>query len=101
MRIRARAGLRRPARELHILEEVRGLARNLGGKWAELQGDSIAEELIKYVRESGAALIVMGQSARRRWNEIVRGSIVNRSCASKECGHPSDRYTEEKNERKS
>lgn len=65
-------------RELHILEEVRGLARNLGGEWAELQGDSIAEELIKYVRESGAALIVMGQSARRRWNEIVRGSIVNR-----------------------
>ncbi len=65
-------------RELHILEEVRGLARNLGGEWAELQGDSIAEELIKYVRESGTTLIVMGQSARRRWNEIVRGSIVNR-----------------------
>lgn len=65
-------------KELHVLQEVHDLARNLGGEWAELQGDSVAEELIKYVRESGATLIVMGQSARRRWDEIVRGSIINR-----------------------
>jgi two-component system sensor histidine kinase KdpD len=44
----------------------------------ELQGDSVADEVIHYVREAGVTFIVMGQSARSRFEEVVRGSIINR-----------------------
>ena len=44
----------------------------------ELRGDSVAEEIIRHVNEVGATFIVMGQSARSRLEEIIRGSIVNR-----------------------
>ncbi len=44
----------------------------------ELEGDSVAEEVIRYVHESGVTLILMGQSARSRLEEVIRGSIINR-----------------------
>ncbi len=65
-------------KEERLLEEVYDLTRNLGGKIVELQGDSIAGEIIDYVNHSGATLIVMGQSARSRWEEVFRGSIINK-----------------------
>ena len=60
------------------LEEIRELARNLGGELIVLLGDSVSEEIIKYVNGFGATLIVMGQSAKTRANEILRGSLVNK-----------------------
>ncbi len=65
-------------RDLQLLDEAYELTRNLGGRVVELQGDSVADEVIRYVRESGVTFIVMGQSARSRFEEIVRGSIINR-----------------------
>jgi two-component system sensor histidine kinase KdpD len=65
-------------KEQAVLEEVHDLARNLGGQTVELQGDSVAEEIIHYVNESGTTMLVMGQSARSRVEEILRGSIINR-----------------------
>jgi len=44
----------------------------------ELQGDSVADEVIRYVREARVTFVVMGQSARSRVEEIIRGSIINR-----------------------
>jgi len=44
----------------------------------ELFGDSVPEEIIKHVDEAGTTYIVMGQSARSRLEEIIRGSIINR-----------------------
>jgi two-component system sensor histidine kinase KdpD len=61
-----------------LMREVFTLARTLGGEIVELHGDSIAEEIIKYVNEHKTTMIVMGQSARGRWEEIVRGSLVTR-----------------------
>jgi two-component system sensor histidine kinase KdpD len=58
--------------------EISELTRNLGGEMVELQGDSVAEEIIKYVNQVGATYIVLGQSARSRLEEILRGSIINR-----------------------
>jgi two-component system sensor histidine kinase KdpD len=48
-----------------LLEEARELTRNFGGKLIELEGDSVSEEIVKYVNEVGATAIVIGQSARR------------------------------------
>ena len=60
------------------LQEVSELARDFGGKFVEIEGESVAEELINYIVKNGATFLVMGQSARGRLQEIVRGSIINR-----------------------
>ena len=65
-------------REQQLLDEAYELTRNLGGQVVELQGESVTDEVIRYVRESGVTFIVMGQSARSRFEEIIRGSIINR-----------------------
>lgn len=66
------------SRQEAMLQEVFALARNLGGEVVELRGDSVAEQIIKYVTENKTTMIVMGQSAPSRWEEIVRGSLVTR-----------------------
>lgn len=71
-------GAKTTRREDAILKEVSSLAINFGGKVIELEGESVAKEIIKFVNEKGATFIVMGQSARSRWQEITRGSIINR-----------------------
>ena len=62
-------------RELDALFE---LTRSLGGEVAEVDGDSIAQEILKFAWEKRATFIVMGQSKRSRMDEIVRGSLVAR-----------------------
>jgi two-component system sensor histidine kinase KdpD len=65
-------------KEQALLDEAYELTRNLGGEVVELQGDSVADDVIHYIREAGVTFIVMGQSARSRFEEVVRGSIINR-----------------------
>jgi len=61
-----------------LLKDVFTLARNLDGEVVELRGDSVAEAIINYVNEHKTTMIVMGQSAPSRWEEITRGSLVTR-----------------------
>ena len=65
-------------REQESLQAACELAGNLGGRIAEIEGDSVANEIIRYAGEAGATAIVMGQSARSRFQEIAKGSIINR-----------------------
>jgi two-component system sensor histidine kinase KdpD len=65
-------------RQEALLEEAFNLARSQGGEVVELHGESVAEQIIKYVNENKTTMIVMGQSAPSRWEEIVRGSLVTR-----------------------
>lgn len=65
-------------REDEQLQCISELARNSGSKVVELEGDSVAAEIIRYAGQTGATVIVMGQSARSRFQEILRGSIINR-----------------------
>ncbi len=65
-------------REQALLDEAAELTRSLGGKFEELRGESVAEEIVRYVNEVSATYIIMGQSARSRLEEIIRGSIINR-----------------------
>jgi two-component system sensor histidine kinase KdpD len=60
------------------LDEAYDLTRSLGGQVVEVYGESVADEIIKHVDEAGTTFIVMGQSARSRVEEILRGSIINR-----------------------
>ena len=61
-----------------LLQNIYELTRTQGGEIVELRGDSVAEQIIKYVNENKTTMVVMGQSAPSRWEEIVRGSLVTR-----------------------
>ncbi len=65
-------------REQDQINCVYELARNFGGKVVELEGDSVSGEIVQYAVQAGATAIVMGQSARGRLQEILKGSIITR-----------------------
>ncbi len=72
------SGVRLGKREAETLEEIRALTLELDGEFVELSGADVAAEVIDFARANQATFIVMGQSARSRVDEIVKGSLVNR-----------------------
>ena len=71
-------GLPVSAKDEQTLKEIFALAGELGGEVVELAGESAADELIEFANANQATYIVMGQSARSRVDEVLRGSIINR-----------------------
>jgi two-component system sensor histidine kinase KdpD len=66
------------AEEQAVIDELRSLTEELQGNFIELAGEDVAAEVIDFARSHQITFIVMGQSARGRLDEILRGSIVNR-----------------------
>ena len=62
----------------HDLQALFDLTTALGGKVMEVDGDSVAVEILRFAREKRATFIVMGQSKRSRMHEIAHGSLVAR-----------------------
>jgi two-component system sensor histidine kinase KdpD len=60
------------------LEEHATLAEDLGAEVIRTSSRDVAAKLIEIARERQVTQIVLGQPARSRWEEILRGSIVNR-----------------------
>jgi len=60
------------------LGELARLARDLGGTWVELEADDPAAALVAYAKQHEITQIVLGSSARSRWQELTRGSVVQR-----------------------
>lgn len=71
-------GVLLPASQETVLVELRRLVEELDGHFIDMSGDDVAAEIIEFARAHQITFIVMGQSARSRMDEIVRGSIVNR-----------------------
>jgi two-component system sensor histidine kinase KdpD len=71
-------GVALSAKEEASLQELSLLALDLGGEVQELTGADPAAEIVAFAKEHQVTLIVMGQSARGRVDEVLRGSIVNR-----------------------
>lgn len=63
--------------EQRTLQSDFALADRLKIPVVTLHGD-VATELIRYTRENGTTQLVIGHSSRSRWQEFVKGSIVNR-----------------------
>jgi two-component system sensor histidine kinase KdpD len=59
-----------------MLEQNLALARQLDARILIEQGADIAELLARVAQSNGATHIVMGESARSRWEEIRTGSLV-------------------------
>ena len=66
------------AAEQETLKNDFALADRLKIPIVTLHGD-IAGEIIRYATENGITQIVMGHSDRSRWQEFLKGSVINRT----------------------
>ncbi len=60
------------------LEEHALLAEDLGAEVIRTSSRDIAKTLVEIANERQVTQLVLGQPARSRWEEILRGSIINR-----------------------
>ncbi|MGA7523265.1 MAG: universal stress protein [Acidobacteriaceae bacterium] len=60
------------------LEEYQRMARDLGARVVILKDKNVADALIEFARKENISHVVFGQSARTRWDILLRGSIINR-----------------------
>ena len=60
------------------LDEHRRLLEDLGGEFHEAGGSDVAAALVDFARAENATQLVLGASRRSRWEELVRGSVINR-----------------------
>jgi two-component system sensor histidine kinase KdpD len=60
------------------LEEYQRMARDLGAHIVTLKDKKVADALIAFARKENISHVVFGQSARSRWDVLLRGSIINR-----------------------
>jgi two-component system sensor histidine kinase KdpD len=63
------------------LEEYERMARELGAKVVNLTGKNVSDTLIDFARQENISHVVFGQSARSRFDILLRGSVINRFLA--------------------
>src|SRR5271170_5551634 len=63
------------------LEEYERMARELGARVVMLKGRSVSDTLIDFAQQENISHVVFGQSARSRFDILLRGSIINRFLA--------------------
>jgi two-component system, OmpR family, sensor histidine kinase KdpD len=66
------------AAALRRLEEHALLAEDLGAEIIRTSSRDIARTLVEIARERQVTQLVLGQPARSHWEELLRGSIINR-----------------------
>src|SRR5246127_844257 len=65
----------------HRLEEYQKMARDLGAKVVNLVDKNVSDALIRFAQQESISHVVFGQSARSRWEILLRGSTLNRFLA--------------------
>lgn len=60
------------------LQENIRLAGTLGAKVVKLKGSNVADALLDFARRNAITHVIFGQSARSRWQIILKGSVINR-----------------------
>jgi two-component system sensor histidine kinase KdpD len=53
-------------------------AQQLGAKVVKLKSSRVADALVEFAKREGITHVIFGQSARSRWDLLMRGSIVDR-----------------------
>jgi two-component system sensor histidine kinase KdpD len=53
-------------------------AQALGAEVVKLVGTDVTAELVRFARERGVTLLIVGQSNRSRWHRAWRGSVIER-----------------------
>jgi two-component system sensor histidine kinase KdpD len=62
----------------HRLEEYRRMARDLGAQVVSLTDRNVSDALIRFAQQENISHVVFGQSARSRFDILLRGSVLNR-----------------------
>jgi two-component system sensor histidine kinase KdpD len=65
------------ARQRKLVDNIQ-LAQSLGAEVAKLEGEDVAREIIRFAREKGISLVVLGQTHRSWWHRLRRGSVMDR-----------------------
>lgn len=60
-----------------LMENVR-FAEELGAQFVKLKSSRVADALIEFAGREGITHVIFGQSARSRWDILLRGSVINR-----------------------
>jgi len=63
------------------LLEYQRMARDLGAQVVMLHDKNISDALIHFAQQENISHVVFGQSARSRWDVLLRGSVLNRFLA--------------------
>ncbi|HLY43468.1 MAG TPA: universal stress protein [Terracidiphilus sp.] len=63
------------------LEEYQRMARDLGAQVVMLHDSNVSDALIRFAQQESISHVVFGQSARSRWDILLRGSVLNRFLA--------------------
>jgi two-component system sensor histidine kinase KdpD len=74
---REEPGRIKPQDHVALAENIR-FARKLGAQVVNLKSSRVADALVDFARREGITHVIFGQSARSRWDLLVRGSIVDR-----------------------
>jgi two-component system sensor histidine kinase KdpD len=61
-----------------LLARHRRLLDELGGEYRRITGGDVAGALVDFARAENATQLVLGASSRSRWQELTRGSVINR-----------------------
>jgi two-component system sensor histidine kinase KdpD len=69
------------AEALQRLEDYQRMARALGAKVVNLVEKNVSDALIRFAQNESISHVVFGQSARSRWEILLRGSTLNRFLA--------------------
>jgi len=62
----------------HRLEEFQRMARDLGAQVVSLTDRNVSDALIRFAQQESISHVVFGQSARSRFDILLRGSVLNR-----------------------
>jgi len=65
----------------HRLEEYQRMARDLGAQVVSLVDRNVSDALIRFAQQENISHVVFGQSARSRFDILLRGSVLNRFLA--------------------
>ena len=65
------------AREHRLLSENVTLAMELGSKVVWLAGENVAAELLRFAREQGVTLVILGKSHQHWWSRLLRRSPID------------------------
>jgi len=64
--------------ELQWLDAIGRLTEDLGGEFRRLEADDPVEAVLSFAYQQHVTQIVVGESLRSRWQELIRGSFVTR-----------------------
>ena len=62
-----------------LLDQHRKLLEDVGGEFHDVAGADVAAALVEFATVENATQLVLGASHRSRWEELVRGSVINRT----------------------